>query len=53
VIGNYLCNLPFWCSCCTSINYSIRQGCAACSPRAKCNTAKWILMPVTKQPVWN
>jgi len=56
VIGNYLwCNLPVWCSCRTCINYSIRQGCATCGPWAKCNTTKWIFMPVTstRQPVWN
>jgi len=56
VIGNYLwCNLPVSCGCRTCINYSIRQGCATCSPRAKCNTTKWIFMPVTstRQPVWN
>jgi len=56
VIGNYLwCNLPVWCSCRTYINCSIRQGCATCGLWAKCNTTKWIFMPVTstRQPVWN
>jgi len=37
VLGIYLwCNLPAWCSCRTCINYSMRQECATCSPRAKC-----------------
>jgi len=41
---NYLwCNLPVWCSCRTCINYSIRQGCATCGPRAKCNTKSGFL----------
>jgi len=57
VIGNYLwCNLPVWCSCRTCINYSVRHGYATCGPRAKCNTTKWIFMPVTstsRQSVWN
>jgi len=56
VIGNYLwCNLPVWCSCRTCINYSVRQGCATCGPRAECNTTKWIFMTATstRQPVWN
>jgi len=56
VIGNYLrCNLPVWCSCRTCIKYSMRQGCAICGSRAKCNATKWISMPVTstRQPVWN
>jgi len=54
-MGNYLwCNLPVWCSCRTCTNYSVRQGCATCGPRVKCNTTKWIFMPVTctRQPVW-
>ena len=56
MIGNYLwCNLPVWCSCRACINYSVRQGCATCGPRAKCNTTKRIFMPATstRQPVWN
>jgi len=56
MIGHYLwCNLPVWCSCRTCINHGIRQGCATCGLRAKCNKTKWIFMPVTstRQPVWN
>jgi len=42
VIGNYLwCNLPVWWSCHTCINCSVRQGCATCGPRDKCNTTAW------------
>jgi len=56
VIGNHLwSNLLVWCSCHTCINYSVRQGCVTWGPRAKCNTAKWIFVPVTstRQSVQN
>jgi len=31
-------------------DYSVRQGCATCGPRAKRNTTNWIFMPVTIVP---